>query len=104
MIGTTVSQYRVIENLGGGGMAARLLVLIALLQQSSVLVGQRDTVRVGVELVVVPVSVRDSKGKLIPDLKKEDFRIRQDGRIQESHGLIADSMPLSALVLADSSR
>jgi VWFA-related protein len=34
-------------------------------------------------MVVVDVTVRDGKGKLIPDLKKEDFRIYEDNVPQE---------------------
>ncbi|HET9943298.1 MAG TPA: VWA domain-containing protein, partial [Terriglobia bacterium] len=35
--------------------------------------------RGGVELVVVPVNVRDSAGKLVTGLKKEDFKVMEDG-------------------------
>ena len=35
-------------------------------------------------MVVVDVTVRDSKGKLVDDLKKEDFKIFEDNVPQES--------------------
>ena len=56
------------------------LAILSMVNASFPLVAQRDTVRVGVELVVVPVSVRDSNEQFVSDLRKEDFRIREDGR------------------------
>lgn len=40
-------------------------------------------VRVERKLVLVPVVVRDSKGRTVPDLKKEDFRLFDNGKPQE---------------------
>jgi VWFA-related protein len=65
-------------------------------------VAQRDTIRTGVDLVVVPVSVRDSKGELVYDLEKEDFSVFEDGRLQEIRQFSVDQSPLSVAVLLDS--
>jgi VWFA-related protein len=56
---------------------------------------------VNVEKVVVPVTVKDSKGHLINDLKKTDFEILEDGLPQEISDFTTDPRALSAVVLVD---
>jgi hypothetical protein len=47
------------------------------------------------------VSVRDSNEQFVSDLRKEDFRIREDGRTQMIRSVSLESMPLSAALLID---
>jgi VWFA-related protein len=61
----------------------------------------RTTIRTTVQLVVVPVTVKDSKGNLIADLTKEEFRIFEDGVEQQVSLFSTEAAPLSALVLMD---
>lgn len=61
----------------------------------------RATIRSTVELVVVPVTVKDPKGNLIDDLHKEEFRIFEDGVEQQLSLFSTEAAPLSALVLMD---
>ena len=61
----------------------------------------RARIRTTVELVVVPVTVKDSKGNLVADLGKNDFRILEDGVEQEVSVFATDAVPLSAVVLLD---
>jgi len=56
---------------------------------------------VPVERVVVPVTVKDSKGHLIYDLKKTDFEIFEDGERQEISDFTTDPRALSAVILVD---
>ena len=42
-------------------------------------VDESEVIRVDTTLVTLPVSVMDRQGKYIPDLRKEDFRIYEDG-------------------------
>src|SRR5512140_654008 len=53
-------------------------------QDSQQVVAQQRTPTFSVEaaMVVVDVTVRDGKGKLVPDLKREDFRIYEDNKPQ----------------------
>ena len=44
---------------------------------------QKFTLRTETELVLVNVSVRDSNGNFVRDLKKEDFMLLEDGKPQE---------------------
>jgi Ca-activated chloride channel family protein len=61
----------------------------------------RAKIRSTVELVVVPVTVKDSKGNLVDDLRKDEFRIFEDGVEQQLSLFSADAFPLSAVVLLD---
>jgi VWFA-related protein len=45
--------------------------------------GQSPTFKVTVDLVTTDVLVRDNKGNFIPDLKKNDFEVYEDGVLQD---------------------
>src|SRR5262245_13575775 len=62
---------------------------------------QDAQIRARVDLVVVPVSVRDSDGKLIGGLKRDDFVVLEDGRLQTLSNFSADPHPLSAAIVVD---
>jgi VWFA-related protein len=59
------------------------------------------TVHVRVTEVIVPVTVKDSAGHLVPDLRKEDFRILEDNIEQRIISFKTDPLPLSMVVLLD---
>jgi Ca-activated chloride channel homolog len=61
----------------------------------------RARIRTTVELVVVPVTVKDSKGNLVADLGKNDFRILEDGVEQQVSAFSTEAVPLSVVVLLD---
>ena len=42
-----------------------------------------DTLRVSVDLVNVPFSVTDRRGRFVPGLTAKDFLVQEDGRRQE---------------------
>jgi VWFA-related protein len=48
------------------------------------------TLSVRAQVVTVPVTVRDSKGKLLQDLTKEDFQLSEDGQPQRIRYLTVD--------------
>jgi len=58
-------------------------------------------IRARVDLVVVPVSVRDAQGNLITGLKKEDFIILEDGKPQTISSFDVEPQPLSAAIVVD---
>src|SRR4029077_9558965 len=62
---------------------------------------QRETIQTGVDLVVVPASVKDGDGRFVYDLERKDFTIFEDGRRQEIAQFSIDPAPLSAAVLVD---
>jgi VWFA-related protein len=57
--------------------------------------------RGGVELVVVPVNVRDASGKMLTGLTKEDFRVTEDGVPQTVSNFSIDPAPLSCAIVVD---
>jgi Ca-activated chloride channel family protein len=61
-----------------------------------------DVVRVTSNLIMVPVSVTDSQGQAIQGLKKEDFRIEEEGRVQEITEMgNPEQVPLDIALLFD---
>jgi VWFA-related protein len=56
---------------------------------------------VNVEKVLVPVTVKNTKGQLVNDLKKTDFTIYEDGVVQEISDFSTDPRALSAVLLVD---
>src|SRR5579864_6118108 len=55
------------------------------------------------EEVLVPVTVKDANGELVTSLRKEDFRILEDGVEQRITNLKSDAVPISAVILLDDS-
>ena len=75
------------------------VLLVAMLMASTGYVWSQ--LRARVELVVVPVNVRDSEGRLVTGLKKEDFTVTEDGVPQTISSFSLDPSPLSAAIIVD---
>jgi VWFA-related protein len=58
-------------------------------------------ITVNSNLVILPVTVRDRAGELIPDLTREDFRIFEGNVEQKIDVFTAEAFPLSIVVLID---
>jgi VWFA-related protein len=52
-------------------------------------------------VVLVPVTVKDTHGDLVPNLEKSDFRVFQDGKEQTIANFWDQAFPVSAVVLLD---
>ncbi len=61
----------------------------------------RARISVNSELVVLPVTVKDRRGNLVPDLQKNDFRIFDDNVEQVTDVFTGEAFPLSLVVLVD---
>jgi Ca-activated chloride channel family protein len=66
-------------------------------------VGEGDVVRVETTLVSIPVSVMDRDGKYIPNLRKEDFRIWEDGVEQQVAYFASTEKPFTVALMIDTS-
>ncbi len=66
-------------------------------------VSEGDIVRVNTTLVSIPVSVMDRDGKYIPNLRKEDFRIWEDGAEQQVAYFASTEKPFTVALLIDTS-
>lgn len=66
-------------------------------------VGEGDVVRVSTTLVSIPVSVMDRNGRFIPDLRKEDFQIYEDGVQQDVAYFASVEKPFTVALVLDTS-
>ena len=81
-------------------VAATLLAMpVSLAQQED----PRQRIRTTVALVVVPVTAKDPTGTPVLDIRRDEFRILEDGVEQEIQLFSNDPFPLSAVVLIDNS-
>src|SRR3989442_12388056 len=66
-------------------------------------VGAGDILRVDTTLISIPVSVMDRDGKFIPNLRKEDFRIWEDGVEQQVAYFASTEKPFTVALVIDTS-
>lgn len=59
--------------------------------------------RSAVELINVTATVTDSRGRFVPDLRKEDFRVFEDGQEQTVTHFSNDRVPVSLGIVLDTS-
>jgi len=52
-------------------------------------------------LVLVPVTVKNSSGQIMGDLRRDEFRVFEDGREEQLSMFSTDPYPLSVVVLLD---
>jgi VWFA-related protein len=64
---------------------------------------QRGPLIVPTNNVIVPVTVKDGSGRLVGDLRRDEFRIFADGIEQQVVYFSAESVPLSAVILIGTS-
>jgi Ca-activated chloride channel family protein len=57
-----------------------------------------------VDLVLVPLSVTDTLNQTVTDLRKEDFQVLEDGRVQQVRYFSQQEEPLSIGIILDMSR
>src|SRR5262245_54343327 len=84
-----------------GAMRWKTAFLLITLALSPGLAAQNYRVRTSVDLVVVPTSVRDGKGRLVTGLAQKDFAILEDGVPQTITNFSDDPQPLSAAIVID---
>jgi VWFA-related protein len=56
---------------------------------------------ISVNQVIVPVTVKDGAGRLVPDLRRDEFRIFEDNVPQKIAFFRAEAVPLSMVLLID---
>lgn len=58
-------------------------------------------IRIVTNTVIVPVTVKDRNGNLVPDLRRDEFRVFEDNIEQQITNLSVETMPLSLVILID---
>lgn len=58
-------------------------------------------IRIVTNTVVVPVTVKDRNGNLVPDLRRDEFRVFEDNIEQQITNLSVETVPLSLVILID---
>ncbi len=66
-------------------------------------VGAGDVIKVNTTLVTLPVSVMDRDGRYVPNLRKEDFRLWEDGAEQQVAFFSSVDKPFSVVLMLDTS-
>ncbi|MHB8502215.1 MAG: VWA domain-containing protein [Candidatus Acidiferrales bacterium] len=61
----------------------------------------RAKITVNANLVVLPVTVKDRSGRLVPDLGKDEFRVFDDNVEQRIDVFTTEAFPLSMVILID---
>src|SRR5277367_6018242 len=61
----------------------------------------RAKITVNANLVVLPVTVKDHDGRLVPDLDKDEFRVFDDNVEQRIEVFTTEAFPLSMIILVD---
>lgn len=72
--------------------------------QQNGLASKRDDLfkmSIAVNFVQIPVRVKDSSGKLFPGLGPGDFRVYEDGELQQLKFFSVDPFPISAAIVVD---
>jgi VWFA-related protein len=62
-----------------------------------------DVIKVNTTLVTIPVSVMDRDGRYVPNLRKEDFRLWEDGVEQQVAFFSSVDKPFSVVLMIDTS-
>src|SRR6185369_261232 len=66
-------------------------------------VSEGDVVSVDTTEVMFPVTVRDSNGRLVSDLTRNDFRVYEDNRLQPLSDLALRQVPVDVVLMVDAS-
>ena len=66
-------------------------------------VGPEDVIAVNTTEVMLPVTVRDVAGRLVSDLKTDDFKVYEDGRPQPLSDLALRQVPVDVVLMVDAS-
>jgi Ca-activated chloride channel family protein len=69
--------------------------------QDPVLSDAQAKIVVNSNLVVLPVTVKDRSGVLVPDLRKDEFRVFEDNVEQNIDVFTSEAFPLSLVILID---
>jgi Ca-activated chloride channel homolog len=89
------------------GAVSLFLVLLVSASVPGSLPGQADqsddVIRIETDLVLINATVTDNSGRYVPNLKAEDFILKEDGTKRQISHFVAEDAPFAASLLIDSS-
>lgn len=88
---------------GAVGLLAVVAAAAALGSPQAAPPAQQPAFRAGVETVAVYATVQDADGRLVPNLTREDFEIRDNGQPAEITTFSSDPVPITVVLLLDMS-
>src|SRR3989442_13628333 len=97
LLAASFAELTALPPQGSGGSASPAQDTPSSPQQT----GVQTKIRIPVDQVIVPVTVKDVGGRLVPDLRRDEFRIFEDNIEQKIASFQADVVPLSMVLLID---
>jgi Ca-activated chloride channel homolog len=64
---------------------------------------QQPTFRSGTKTVAVYATVSENNGRLVPDLTRDDFEVREDGKVRPLSLFASENQPITIVVMLDKS-
>lgn len=89
--------------LGAGLVALVLTVGFRLQAEGTPQDQQQPTFRSGTKTVAVYATVSENSGRLVPDLTRDDFEIREDGKVRPLTLFASENQPITIVVMLDKS-
>src|SRR5918993_129691 len=65
--------------------------------------GQQPPFRSGTRTVAVYATVAENNGRLVPDLTRDDFEIREDGKVRPLTLFASEVQPITVVIMLDKS-
>lgn len=84
-------------------MRRRLTFPVVLLAVALCSLAATQVFRTGIDTVLLPVTVTDTRGRLVTDLLQDEFRVQEDGVPQDISLFAKDPQPIALSLLVDSS-
>ena len=81
-----------------------VVLALALFAARQAAPAQEPVFRAGTRTVPVYATATDDRGQFVLDLQRDDFEVRDEGRLQELNVFMRSVQPLTAVVLLDASR
>jgi VWFA-related protein len=81
----------------------RLVAIVLAFAGGAAAAAQQSQFKTAADVVRIFVTAVDDNGRLVPDLTKDDFEIRDDGRVRPVAVFSQDPQPIAAIVMLDRS-
>ena len=84
-------------------LSSAVAVLLAMTASGPSADQQQPPFRSGIKTVAVYATVSENNGRLVPDLGRDDFEIREDGKVRPLTLFASENQPITIVVMLDKS-